>query len=89
MVTEDEKIKFYEVDDFKEAFSKYGSHILKLIIIETKKYKIEDAKEDIEKLKDYVDIVYSWSGCAEFMAKGTSKGNAVKMLAKKFGIKKR
>lgn len=88
-VTEDEKIKFYEVKDFKDAFSKYGSDILKLIIIETKNStKIEDAKEDIEKLNDYVDIVYSWNGCAELMAKGTSKGNAVKILAKKLGIKK-
>lgn len=88
-VSEEEKIKFYEVNDFKEAFSQYSSDILKLIIIQTKNStKIEDAKEDIEKLKDYVDIVYSWNGCAEFMAKGTSKGNAVKILAKKLGIKK-
>lgn len=88
-VDEDEQIQFYEVEDFREAFNEYASDILKLIIIEDKNStKIKDAKEDIDKLSDYVDIVYSWGGCAELMAKGTSKGNAVKMLAKRLGIKK-
>ncbi len=85
----EEKIQFYEVEDFRDAFKEYASDILKLIIIEDENStKIKDAKEDIDKLSGYVDIVYSWGGCAELMAKGTSKGNAVKILAKRLGIKK-
>lgn len=85
----EEQIQFYEVEDFRDAFKEYASDILKLIIIEYENStKIKDAKEDIDKLSDYVDIVYSWGGCAELMAKGTSKGNAVKILAKRLGIKK-
>lgn len=85
----DEEIKFYEVEDFRDAFKKYASDILKLIIIEDENSStIKEAKEDIGKLSDYVDIAYSWGGCAELTAKGTSKGSAVKILAKKLGIKK-
>lgn len=88
-VKEEEQIKFYEVDDFKEAFDKYEDDILKLIVIQTKESStIEESKEDFEKLSDYVDIVYSWHGCAEVMAKETSKGKAVRTLAEKLGVKK-
>lgn len=88
-VDEKEKIKFYEVSDFKEAFEKYKDDILKVIIIETESsIKLEEIKDDIDLLSKHADVVYSWSRCIEAMAKGTSKGKAVKCIAKKLGIKK-
>ncbi|WP_024615810.1 Cof-type HAD-IIB family hydrolase [Clostridium sp. Ade.TY] len=88
-VDDEDKIKFYEFSDFKEAFNIYKDDILKVIIIETENSsKIYDVKEEINKINKGADIVYSWSGCVEIMAKGTSKGNAVKCIAKRLNIKK-
>ncbi len=85
----EEKIKLYEISDFKEAFSDEKHSILKVILIQTKTSKtFEDAKEDLDEISKIADLAYSWGGAIEIMEKGTTKGNAVKMLAEKLNIKK-
>ncbi|MDO4535255.1 MAG: Cof-type HAD-IIB family hydrolase [Clostridium perfringens] len=85
----EEKIKLYQVPDFKEAFNDEKHNILKVILIQTKTSKtFEDAKEDLEEISKIADLAYSWGGAVEIMEKGTTKGNAVKMLADKLNIKK-
>ncbi len=89
LVNNEDKIKFYEFSDFKEAFNLYKNDILKAIIIETKNSsKIDEIKGEVESLKEDIDIVHSWNGAIEVMAKGTSKGEAVKLIAKRLNIKK-
>lgn len=85
----EEKIKLYEVSDFKEAFKDKKHSILKVILIQTKTSKtFEDAKNYLEEISKIGDLAYSWGGALEIMEKGTTKGNAVQMLAKKLNIKK-
>ena len=85
----EEKIKLYEVSDFKDAFNDEKHSILKVILIQTKMSKtFEDAKEDLKEISEIADLAYSWGGAVEIMEKGTTKGNAVKMLAKKLNIKR-
>ncbi len=85
----EERIKFYEVSDFKEAFKDKRHSILKVILIQTNESKsFEDAKSDLDKISEIGDLAFSWGGALEIMEKGTTKGNAVKILAKKHNIKK-
>ena len=85
----EEKIKLYEVSDFREAFRDKKHSILKVILIQTLTSKsFEEAKDDLIEISCIGDIVHSWNGALEIMEKGTTKGNAVQMLAKKLNIKK-
>lgn len=85
----EEKIKLYEISDFREAFKDEKHSILKVILIQTKISKsFEDAKSDLEGISKIGDLAFSWGGALEIMERGTTKGNAVKMLAKKLNIKK-
>ena len=85
----EEKIKLYEVSDFREAFKDKKHSILKVILIQTLTSKsFEEAKDDLIEISCTGYIVHSWNGALEIMEKGTTKGNAVQMLAKKLNIKK-
>lgn len=85
----EEKIKLYEISDFREAFKDKKHSILKVILIQTKESKsFEEAKSDLEEISKIGDLAFSWGGALEIMEKGTTKGNAVKMLAEKLNIKK-
>lgn len=84
---EEDKVKFIENVDLKEIFKQYDGQILKAICIEEEdKEKLNRAKQELSQLGKF-EVVSSWANNFEIMAKGTSKGNAVKHLAEILGIK--
>ncbi|HHD2752996.1 TPA: Cof-type HAD-IIB family hydrolase [Clostridium perfringens] len=83
MEESDEKVKFSEGIDFRESFKTHGEHILKAICIENDNNKLDElfkAKEELKKYDDF-EVVSSSPNNFEVMNNGTSKGNAVKVLA--------
>lgn len=85
-----EKVLFSEGIDFKNSFEKYKGHILKAICIENNEKKLENLFKAKEELKRYDDleVVSSYINNFEVMNKGTSKGNAVKVLTDMLHINK-
>lgn len=83
-----EKVLFSEGIDFGESFKKYNKHILKAICIENNEEKLGDLFKAKEELKNYEDfeVVSSFTNNFEVMNRGTSKGNAVKVLADMLNI---
>ena len=80
------KIKFKENADFDKVFDEFKGKILKAICIENEnKETLNKAKEEMQKYDD-LEVVSSWHNNFEVMPKGTSKGNAVKILAQMLGI---
>lgn len=80
------KIKFKENADFDKVFDEFNGKILKAICIEDEnKDDLNKAKEEMQKYDD-LEVVSSWHNNFEVMPKGTSKGNAVKILAQMLGI---
>ncbi|MGG5460732.1 Cof-type HAD-IIB family hydrolase [Clostridium sp. B9] len=83
-----DKVLFSEGIDFRESFKKYNKHILKAICIENNEEKLGDLFKAKEELKNYEDfeVVSSFTNNFEVMNRGTSKGNAVKVLADMLNI---
>lgn len=66
-----------------KIFEKYPNDILKGICIEdTDKKKLKNAREELNRLNDDLEIVASWNNNFEVMKKNSSKGSAVKKLGK-------
>ena len=85
-LAEEYKIKFKENADFDKVFDEFNGKVLKAICIEEEnKEVLNKAKEEMQKHDD-LEVVSSWHNNFEVMPKGTSKGNAVKILAKMLGI---
>lgn len=85
-LAEEYKIKFKENAEFDKVFDEFNGKILKAICIEDQnKEALNKAKEEMQKYDD-LEVVSSWHNNFEVMPKGTSKGNAVKILAQMLGI---
>lgn len=84
---ENERIKLEVVSDLDEAFKKYDGEILKGVCVEKEfKDNLREAKEELVRCTKDLEIVSSWNDNFEIMKKGSSKGDAVKMLAKHLGV---
>lgn len=84
---EEKRIKFDIVSDINEALEKYEGKILKGLCLEKKDVdKLKKARKELEACGDNLEIVTSWVDNFEVMKKGSSKGDAVKMLTKYFGL---
>ncbi len=85
-LAEEYKIKFKENAEFDKVFDEFNGKILKAIcIVDQNKEALNKAKEEMQKYDD-LEVVSSWHNNFEVMPKGTSKGNAVKILAQMLGI---
>lgn len=86
-IAEDKRIKFDVVSDISEALQKYEGKILKGLCLEKKDVeKLKKARKELEQCGDNLEIVTSWVDNFEVMKKGSSKGEAVKMLTKYFDL---
>lgn len=84
--TDERKIKYFVIDDVE----KNGlNEINKILAIDSDIEKIEKLTNDLnEKFGEKLYIVRSTPTFCEIAAKEATKGNAVRFLAKKWGIKK-
>lgn len=84
---EKERIRLEVVKDLDEAFKKYDGEILKGVCVEKEfKDSLREAKEELIGCTTDLEVVSSWDDNFEIMKKGSSKGEAVKMLAKHLGV---
>jgi Cof subfamily protein (haloacid dehalogenase superfamily) len=60
-------------------------NLIKVMVIDDDKARVENAKKDFVELKRF-EVVSSMDGCFEIMKKGTSKGEAVKKICDYYGI---
>ena len=72
-------------DEWIKVFEKENGSMAKCIALSTNTKKVIEARAKIEKLSNVVTFA-SGGHSLEINCKGVSKGNAVKVLAKKFGI---
>lgn len=83
----DKQVRLEVVEDLGEAFRKYDGEILKGVCVEKEfKDKLKEAKEELIECSKDLEVVSSWDDNFEIMKKGSSKGEAVKKLAKYLGI---
>ncbi|MPQ43376.1 Cof-type HAD-IIB family hydrolase [Clostridium tarantellae] len=83
-----EKIELLDNIKFEDIFKEHDGEILKAICIEDNKIEeLNNAKIELKKIKE-IEVVSSSHNNFEVMAKGASKGNAVKALAEELGIKR-
>lgn len=83
----DKQVRLEVVKDLDEAFKKYKGEILKGVCVEKEfKDKLKEAKEELIACTTDLEVVSSWDDNFEIMKKGSSKGEAVQMLAKYLGI---
>ncbi len=81
----DKQVRLEVVKDLDEAFKKYKGEILKGVCVEKEfKDKLKEAKEELIACTTDLEVVSSWDDNFEIMKKGSSKGEAVQMLAKIF-----
>lgn len=87
---DEEKIKLDVVSSIEEAYKLYPNEILKGVCISKDNVEgLNEAKEELKKLCPNLEIVSSWNDNFEIMKKGSSKGEAVKQLAKYFNLDKK
>jgi Cof subfamily protein (haloacid dehalogenase superfamily) len=84
---EEMKIQLHVNENLREEFEKIDEKILKCICIGNNRDDLLKAKEEIIKTGKF-EVASSLSDNFEIMSKGTSKGNAVKVLADFYGLKK-
>ena len=83
----DKQVRLEVVKDLDEAFKKYKGEILKGVCVEKEfKDKLKEAKEELIACTTDLEVVSSWDDNFEIMKKGSSKGEAVQMLAKYLGV---
>lgn len=82
---QEERIMIEIVDDLYKVVEEKDGQILKVVIMSEEIEKIAEFKNQVGKELD-VSMVASWYNNVEIMAKGTSKGNAVKVLSEHYGI---
>lgn len=84
---EKDRIKLIVSNNLNREIEKYDGEILKGVCANgTEKEKLLEARKELEGLNTNMEIVSSWDDNFEVMEKGSSKGNAVKALAKYLGI---
>lgn len=81
----DKQVKIVVVKDWDEIFEKYEKEIFKGIGVDEDIEKIKKAKICLRNMEEF-EVVSSRFDNFEAMNKGVSKGNAVKALAKHYGI---
>jgi Cof subfamily protein (haloacid dehalogenase superfamily) len=82
---EQDQVKIKIVDDIYESLQKDGVQILKAVVVDSDSEKIQGLRDSIEET-GVVSVSQSMKDNLEVMNKGVTKGNAVKMLAKLYGI---
>lgn len=82
---EDERVKIEIVDNFDSAIRENKGRILKVVVADDDIERVMSAKEEIKNTMD-VSIFSSSSNNFEVMAPEISKGYAVKILSKYYGI---
>lgn len=83
----EKQVRLEVVKDLGEAFTKYDGEILKGVCVEKEfKDKLKDAKEELILCTKDLEVVSSWDDNFEIMKRGSSKGEAVKKLAKYLGV---
>lgn len=80
------QFKVKVIEDWEHAFIKYEEDILKCIAIDNNLERVKAAKEEIS-LVDSLEVVSSLYNNFEVMAKGVSKGSAVKFLSNYYNVK--
>lgn len=82
------KIEILPKGTLEEIFDKYEDDIVKAIVIEDEKLiELKKAKEELKSLGG-LEVVSSFPNNFEIMSEGVSKGRAVEILAKAYGIKR-
>jgi Cof subfamily protein (haloacid dehalogenase superfamily) len=82
---EQDQVKIKIVDDIYESLQKDGVQILKAVVVDSDSEKIQGLRDSIEET-GVVSVSQSMKDNLEVMNKGVTKGSAVKMLAKLYGI---
>ncbi|MEG2193610.1 MAG: Cof-type HAD-IIB family hydrolase [Terrisporobacter sp.] len=86
---ENNKVKLIVSKNINKEIKKYDGEILKGVCADkNNKDKLIKAREELEKLNTDMEIVSSWNDNFEVMKKGSTKGEAVRHLARYFGFTK-
>lgn len=81
----DDQVKIKIVDDIENALKESRTEVLKAVVVDNDSEKLQALRNDIEETGK-VSVSQSMKDNIEVMNKGVTKGNAVKMLAKMYGI---
>ncbi len=84
---EEDKVKIKIVEDIEDAFNRDNAEILKAVVVDGDSGKIKRLRDDIMRTKN-VAVSQSMKDNLEVMNKGVTKGNAVKILADMYGIRR-
>lgn len=79
------RISIQVVKDWEKTFELNKNEMLKCIVQDIDDAKIQAAKAELQKIET-MEVVSSFEKNFEVMNKGVSKGNAVRILAKYYGI---
>jgi Cof subfamily protein (haloacid dehalogenase superfamily) len=82
---EEDQVRIEIVDDIEEAIVQDKVEILKAVVVDTDSEKMQSLRNSIVET-GIVSVSQSMKDNLEVMNKGVTKGNAVKMLAKIYGI---
>ena len=87
-LTNKDRVNFFVAKNINDVIDTFKENILKGIVIEPDNLDglFAAKKEIIEILGDKLHIVSSWNNNFEIMLNSSTKGNAVSILAKKYGI---
>ncbi|MHB1392889.1 MAG: Cof-type HAD-IIB family hydrolase [Clostridia bacterium] len=84
---EQDQVKIKIVDDIEKAIAEDKVQILKAVVVDRDSEKIQRLRNSIVET-GIVSVSQSMKDNLEVMNKGVTKGNAVKMLAQMYGIKR-
>lgn len=84
---EEDQVQIKIVDDFEKALIQGNVYVLKAVIVDSDSEKMQGLRHDIEGT-GIVSVSQSMKNNLEVMNKGITKGNAVKILADMYGIKR-
>jgi len=83
---EDRRMDIQVVDDMKHYFKKYSNDISKLVIMSNDSEKLAKARVELEKIKG-IALMSSGPDNFEIMDETVNKGEALKFMAERYGIK--
>jgi Cof subfamily protein (haloacid dehalogenase superfamily) len=83
----EDQVKIKIVDDIEKAVAEDKVQILKSVVVDRDSGKIQRVRDSIEET-GIVTVSQSMKDNLEVMNKGVTKGNAVKLLAEMYGIKR-
>jgi Cof subfamily protein (haloacid dehalogenase superfamily) len=84
---EEDQVKIRIVDDVAEEIVRENVKILKAVVVDSDSEKIQCLREEIL-ATGIVSVSQSMKDNLEVMNKGVTKGNAVKLLAEMYGVKR-